>query len=134
MVITFVTCSYVLMYIRLVTSCSVLIPIFCQSGNKSKMTAHIGFVYCNMAVTTDGNISNQVTVVRITMHTGFVNLYMEVLILMSLILRNYSVNRIYKFVYSTCINPLQISRTSWKREFFIPRPHSVWYINSNPNH
>ena len=55
-----------------------------------------------MIVTTDGNISNQVKVAKMTTHIGFVKLYRQVLILMPLILKNYSANRIYKFVQGMC--------------------------------
>ena len=37
-----------------------------------KMTVHIGFVKLCMAVTVDGDISNQATEVKMTVHIGFV--------------------------------------------------------------
>ena len=37
-----------------------------------KMTTHIGFAELCMAVTADGDISNQTTEVKMTVHTGFV--------------------------------------------------------------
>ena len=36
------------------------------------MTVHIGFVELYMAVTADGDISNQATEVKMTVHIGFV--------------------------------------------------------------
>ena len=62
---TFVTCCSAL-YFRSV--CSKLIPIFCQSSNRTKMILHIGFLDLYMAVTTNDNISNQMTVTKITIY------------------------------------------------------------------
>ena len=80
-----------------------LITILFQAHNKSNNGHAYRFVNLYMVGNTDGNISNEVSVGKMTMHVGFVNLSMTVLILMSLILKTYHANRIYKFVEGMCI-------------------------------
>ena len=52
---------------------------------------------------------------------------------MSLILKNYRANRIYKFVHRMCINPLQILKTLRQGEFFIS-VLTTYDINSDLNY
>ena len=63
MVINFVICPYVFIYIRSVSLCSALISIFCQPGDKSS-----NICACRIYKFVHGNISNEVTVAKMTMH------------------------------------------------------------------
>ena len=47
-----------------------------NQATEIKVTVHIGFVELCTAVTADGDVSNQVTEVKMTVHIGFASKYM----------------------------------------------------------
>ena len=60
---TFVTCS---------CACITRYSVYIYKLTEAKMTVHIGFTKLCKTVTTDANISNQTTKVKMTVHMRFV--------------------------------------------------------------
>ena len=92
MVTTSATCSDVLTYIRSSTNaCWGTKPIVCHSDDKGKndYAYNIGSVDQYIPVATDNNISVYGAVVTMDMHIGFIDLCKAVLILISVMLKDW---------------------------------------------